>query len=143
MAGGSSGVAAPEALEHSLLGLRSKPVPRVLDRHLEPVRPGLDEHGDRAVGGRVTKRVGDDVGEDALDLLGRAPRDGVVGDPRLELDPARPGLGLEPVQARIHHAGKLGPAQLERQRARVDPRHLEQVVHQDGERSHLLPKHGQ
>lgn len=114
---GACEVAAPEALEHSPLRLRREAVARVLDRHLQSARVGLDENGDRAVGRRVAERVRDQVEEYALHLIRRAPGDRIAGDTSLEPYPARPGLRLEPAQARRYEAGGFRLAQLERQRA--------------------------
>ena len=55
-----------------------------------------------------------------------------------EAHAARLRLGLEPAKAGLHQPGELRVAQLERERARVDARELEQVVDEPAERPHLL-----
>ena len=102
-----------------------------------------DEDRDRAVGRGVAQRVREQVVEDALDLLGLAPRPGAVVDARLHADLPRASLGLEASDARLDEAGELGVAQLERRGACVDPRELEEVVHEAGEDPHLLVHRGQ
>ena len=89
---------------------------------------GLDQHGDRAVGGRVAERVREQVEENALDLVRRAPHRRRPVETSLETDVPPACLGLEAAHARIDEAGERRLVELERQHAGVDAGELEEVV---------------
>src|SRR5439155_3869533 len=66
------GVAAPEAFEHPLLRFLREPDARVLDRHLEHASAPSRTDDDRAIRWGVPQRIGDEIEEHALHMLGRA-----------------------------------------------------------------------
>ena len=86
--------------------------------------------------------VREEVVQHALDLVGGAVGGDAVADAGLERHLTRARLGLDAAQAGVDEAGQLGVAQLEGQRAAVDPRQLEEVVGQRRERFDLLPERG-
>src|SRR5206468_10331074 len=131
------------ALEHAPLPLGAQALAGVLDRHLETLRMGFHADSDRAVGGRVAECVGDEVEKHALNLIGCAPGDRILVDPGLKRDSARSRLRLESAQAVVDETGELRLAQVERQRAGVEPGELEQVVDEKSECSNLLLEYRQ
>src|SRR5207237_5801479 len=88
---------------------------------------------------RVPDRVRQQVQEDALDLLGRDPY-GRIGriEPRGEAYVASPRLRVERAQTARDELPELGVVQLQREGARVDPRELEEIVHEHRQRVVLL-----
>src|SRR5215831_20760693 len=75
----------------------------------------------------MPERVREQVEEDSLDLVGRDADDGIGGDACAKLDVARPRLGLERAHAARDQLTHRRVAQLQSERAGVDPRQLEKV----------------
>ena len=86
----------------------------------------------------MAEGVREQVEEHALDLLGRDRRGRLAVGVRDEVDVPRGRLGLEQAQRRVDEPGDRQLLQLERERARVDPGELEQVVDEQRQRPHLL-----
>ncbi len=92
----------------------------------------------------MAERVRQEVEEHAFDLLG-GHADGVElgAEPRCEGHVARLGFGLERAQAGVDERPEGRVAQLERERAGVDRRELEEVVDEPGKVLHLFADRGQ
>ena len=105
---------------------------------------GLDEHRDRAVRRRVPQRVRQQVVQDALDLVRRAAArvDGRV-DLRLERHVRARASASTPRRQDGRAPASSRLAQLERERAAVDPGELEEVVDERRERANLVAQRGQ
>ena len=132
-------VVAPEELEHALRGERREPLPRVLDCNDDVVGVRLDDDGDRAVVGRVPDRVREQVQQDTLDLVrGDAHARRRAFKARLEPDVPRPSLCVERTHAAGDELVEGCVVELERKVAGVDARKLEEIFHEERERSQLV-----
>ena len=98
----------------------------------------LDTDRNRSVAGGVSKRVGEQVHEHALDLLGRETRGELFVDIAGESDMALTRVCLHASKAARDHGSDGKLSELERQRLGVDARELEEVVDELREDSDLL-----
>ncbi len=136
--GAAGRFAAPEAVEHPLLGAGCKACAAVVDGNEHLPALAADDHGDRPVRRRVSQRIGKQVEEDALDLVGGAAhRRGGRSEIGFESDAPRARLGLEPAQAGAGDGGERRLLEVERDGTGIDARQLEQVVHDRREETHL------
>jgi hypothetical protein len=88
----------------------------------------------------VAQRVDEQTPQNALEIVGCAADGRRAGGARLEPHVSASRLRLEATDARIDETPERNVSQLERQRACVDARVLEEVVDERAERSRLLPQ---
>ena len=140
---GASRVAAPEAVEHPA-GAPPRRAPRPCPRRDLHLRLDLlDADRDGAVGRRVAQGVREQVeAARARPSRARSARCTSLGDRCGEVDASPARVRLDAAQARLDDRLEQRVAELEGQRAGVDPRELEEVVHERREEAHLLPEDG-
>src|SRR5207237_4361949 len=93
----------------------------VLDADAHLLAGRFDQDGDRAVGGRVAKGVGEQVEENALDLVGRAAHRWRAVETSLEMDVSPVCFRLQAANARIDEPVKRSLRQFDREHTGVDP----------------------
>ena len=86
-------------------GLGGEAAAGVLDADGDVIVVGVEPDGDRAVGGGVLQGVGEQVEENALDLVGRAADGWRFGELLVEGDAACSGLGFDTADAGIDEWG--------------------------------------
>ena len=134
----------PSGLQHGVAGAaveaREHPLP-LLGRHARPLVADLDErrraptaerHPDRGAGRRELHRVGEQVRGDALEAAAIAVHRRVAWMSHHHLVLAE-GRG-EPVDDPTHHLADVERLQGHRQRAAVEQREVEEILHDGAER---------